>query len=288
VKPPPFIYRAPTSLAEALSLLREHGEDGKVLAGGQSLVPMLNFRLLRPSVLIDINRVPELTGIGATGFGLRIGALTRHRETAGSALIAAGFPVLTEAMTHVAHLTVRNRGTFGGSLAHADPAAELPLIAILLGAHMTLARAEGSRRLPADKFFVSALTTALQPDELLVAVDLPALPPRTGWGFAEFARRHGDYALAAVGVTLRVQEGVARDVRIAATGVGDTPLRLAAAEQELDGQHPSDGALDRAVAALRAAIEPNGDLNASAAYRRHLAGVLARRAVTAAWERAAA
>lgn len=288
MKPYPFSYRVPRSRTEALDLLRAHGADAKVLAGGQSLMPMMNFRLLRPAVLVDINRVPDLSGVEELPGGLRIGATTRHVELETSAVVRRRFPVISHAMTHIAHLAIRNRGTIGGSLSHADPAAELPMLMRLLDARLTIVSASGSRTLDAERFFVSALTTALAGDELLTAIDLPFLPGNCGWGFEEFSRRHGDYAVAAVAVTLRAESGGARDVRIALTGVGDVPVRARAAERALDGRAWDEEAKRAVVASVRENISPNADLNGSADYRRYLAGVLTGRAVASAWRRATA
>jgi CO/xanthine dehydrogenase FAD-binding subunit len=258
--------------------------EAKILAGGQSLVPMMNFRLVAPKILLDINRIAGIDQISATPGGLTFGALVRHRMTATDPLVMAQFPVLAQAVTYVAHHTIRNRGTFVGSLCHADPAGEMPMIALLLNAEIELASVRGKRRMSARDFFVGPLLTALEPDEMVTAVDLPTIPPDAGWGFEEFARRHGDYALAAVAVTMSCQAGRARDVRIALTGVGDTPIRIPEAEAVLEGNDL--GRLAAVIDAIRGSIEPNTDLHASSDYRRHLAGVLAGRAVRAAWNRA--
>ena len=286
MKPPPFSYVAPTTKRAALEALAAGGEDAKVLAGGQSLMPMMNFRLVRPSVLVDINRVAGLSGIVAEATGLTVGALTRHAETASSPLLAQHFPMLTEAMTHIAHFTVRNRGTFGGSIAHADPAGELPMMALLLEAAVIAESTSATRTIEIGGFFRSALTTQLEAGELLTSVRLPFLADGTGWGFEEFARRHGDYALACVAILLRRRGKDAVGVRIAAMGVGDTPVRLTRAEAALEDKPFNVEAVDAMVAALRDSISPNADLNGSSDYRRHLAGNLARRAAFAAWERA--
>src|SRR5215831_110713 len=198
MKPAAFDYVAAETLDEAVSVLARAGGDGKILAGGQSLVPMLNFRLVRPSILIDINRIRDLGYVDATGDVVRIGALTRHHALETSPVIKAHLPIMTAAMQHVAHLAVRNRGTIGGSLSHADPAAELPMMAVLLEAELTIASPRGSRIVPAQAFFLGTLTTALAADELLAVVRFPKLPAGSGWGFAEVARRRGDFALAAV------------------------------------------------------------------------------------------
>ncbi|KHK90320.1 FAD binding domain-containing protein [Novosphingobium malaysiense] len=287
MKPAPFAYVAATSVQHAIEALAAAGGDGKIIAGGQSLMPMLNFRLVRPSVLVDINRIPGLDRIEDTGKMLRIGALVRHRLTASDPLIAHHVPVLHEAMNHVAHHTVRNRGTFCGSLCHADPAAEMPMMALLLDAVVEITGPAGTRHLPVREFLVASLTTDLAPDELVTAVEIAKPAPGTGWGFAEFARRHGDYALACVAALVESRDGAACNVRIAAMGIGDTALRLSAAEAALEGSGFSDEEITRAVSALRDEIEPMSDLSGSADYRRHLAGELARNVLGEAWRRAA-
>lgn len=287
MKPAAFRYVAARSIDEAVATLAAEGGDAKLLAGGQSLMPMLNFRLVRPSVLVDLNRIPGASGMSENDGALTIRALTRHAELEMSPLVARRLPVIAEAMRHVAHLAIRNRGTFGGSLSHADPAAELPMLARLLDATIHTASPRGPAAHGAARFFVSALTTSLAPDEIVTHVTVPLLSEGTGWGFEEFARRHGDYALAAVAVTLRSEMGRAADVRIAMMGVGDTPLRADAAERGLAGQTPDADSITAAVDAVRAAVEPNTDLHASSDFRRHLVGVLAQRAIQAAWRRAA-
>lgn len=284
MKPSLFEYRAVGGLDEALQVLGAAGGEAKILAGGQSLLPMMNFRLLTPAILIDINRIAGLDRITERSDRLTIGPLVRHRTMATDACVAARFPIVAHAMSHVAHHTVRNRGTFVGSLCHADPAAEMPMAALLLDAEIEIASSHGRRRVHVRDFFIGPLTTVLEPDEMVIGIELPNLPQGTGWGFEEFARRRGDYALAAAGVTMRRHDGVARDVRIAVMGVGDTPLRLTAAERILEGQNIDQ--LPQAVDAIRDSVEPNSDLHASSAYRRHLVGVLASRAISAAWGRA--
>src|SRR5215469_5257139 len=287
MKPPVFDYIAATSTDMAVKALGEAGGEAKVLAGGQSLMPMLNFRLLRPSILVDINRIPGLGFIEETADSVRIGALTRHFRLETSAVIARYFPVLSCAMTHVAHLAIRNRGTIGGSLSHADPAAELPMMVLLLDAALHIATVSGLRVVAARDFFLDTMTVDLNGTELLTEIVLPKLPPQTGWGFEEVARRHGDFALAAVAATLTVSEGKIAQARIALTGVGPTALRAAAAEELLAGKSLDGDVTAGAVAAVRDAIEPETDLHASSDYRRHLAGVLTGRALAAAWRRAA-
>jgi CO/xanthine dehydrogenase FAD-binding subunit len=288
MKPPAFDYVAATSIDSAVAALAAVGGEAKILAGGQSLVPMLNFRLLRPAVLVDINRIAGLDTIEDTANSVRVGALTRHFALETSPLIARHFPIVCCAMTHVAHLAIRNRGTIGGSLAHADPAAELPMLALLLDAELHIASASGQRMVAARDFFLDALTVDLGSADILTTVVLPKLPPQTGWGFAEVARRHGDFALAAVAATLTVARGAINEARIALTGVGPTALRASEAEALLKGRTLDADLTDRIVDAVRAAIVPETDLHASADYRRHLAGVLAGRALGDAWRRATA
>ncbi len=286
MKPAPFAYAAPKSVEEAAALLAEHGGEARLLAGGQSLVPMLNFRLLEPALLIDINRIAGLDGIAEIAGGLRLGALVRHRALETSPLIARRFPIVAAAMAEVAHLAIRNRGTIGGSFAHADPAAELPLLALLLEAKITAVSVQGRRIIAAADFFTAALTTALAPDEILTEIELPDPPAESGWGFAELARRAGDFALAAVGAIIAEADGVCRTARIAMAGVGPTPLRAPAAEALLQGGTLDTGAIAAAARAAAAAAQPGDDLHASAAYRRHLVEVLTRRALSAAAARA--
>jgi carbon-monoxide dehydrogenase medium subunit len=286
MKPAAFDYVVADSVEAAVAALADAGGDAKILAGGQSLVPMLNFRLLRPSLLVDINRIPGLAFVADDGGAIRVGALTRHHRLETSSLVARGLPVVACAMRHVAHLAVRNRGTIGGSLAHADPAAELPLLALLLDASLVVASPSGRRTVAARDFFLGALTVALAADEMLAEVVLPKPPAGCGWGFAEVARRHGDFALAAVAATLAVAGGAVGQARIAMTGVGETPRRAGEAEALLAGRALDRRALDDAIAAVRAAAEPPTDLHASSDYRRHLVGVLAGRALADAWRRA--
>ena len=287
MKPPPFDYARADSVAEAVSLLAGHGGDAKLLAGGQSLVPMLNFRLVRPSLLVDVNRIPGLSGIEEGSGALRIGALVRHRQLEVSEAVRRRFPVLRAAVRHVAHLAIRNRGTLGGSLAHADPAAELPMMALLLDAKIEASGPAGPRCLEARTFLHSPLATALDDAEMLTRVELPFLPPGTGWGFEEVARRNGDFALAAVAATLTLAAGgKVAEARLAVMGAHDTPLRIDGAEALLAGGPLCGEAVDAAAKAARDAVEPSGDLHASADLRRHLVGVLARRALESAGRRA--
>ena len=286
MKPPVFDYIAATSVEGAVAALAGAGGEAKILAGGQSLVPMLNFRLLRPALLVDINRIAGLAYIEEAADHIRVGALTRHYQLETSGFIARHLPVVACAMTHVAHLAIRNRGTIGGSLSHADPAAELPMLALLLDAEFHIASPAGKRVAAARDFFLDALTVALDTAEMLTEIVLPKLPPQTGWGFEEVARRHGDFALAAAAATLTVADGAIRQARIALTGVGPTALRAAEAEAMLTGHAPDGALVDRVIDAVRSVISPETDLHASSDYRRHLAGVLTGRVLTAAWRRA--
>jgi len=286
MKPAAFDYVLADSIEMVVRSLADSGGDAKIIAGGQSLVPMLNFRLLRPSILVDINRIPGLAFIEEGDRAIRIGALTRHHQLETSPVIAKHLPVLSAAMTHVAHLAIRNRGTIGGSLSHADPAAELPMMARLLDAELQVASRSGRRTIKARDFFLDALTVDLGDDDILTEIVLPKLPPNTGWGFEEVSRRSGDFALAAVAVTLAVSGGAIAEARIALTGIGATAKRAAEAESLLVGLPLDPKVLEQVIGAVRGNVEPNTDLHASADYRRHLAGVLAGRAVTAAWRRA--
>lgn len=288
MKPASFDYIAADSVEGAVAALAAAGADAKIIAGGQSLVPMLNFRLLRPSALIDINRVAGLSFITETENDIRVGALTRHHQLEISPIIVRHLPILSCAMTHVAHLAIRNRGTIGGSLSHGDPAAELPMLALLLNAELHIASAAGRRTVAARDFFLDALTVDLAAGDIVTEIALPKLPPKTGWGFEEVARRHGDFALAAAAVTLTVSGGTIAEARIALTGVGPTALRATEAEALLLGHALEKHLTGRTVEAVRAAIDPDTDLHASADYRRHLTGVLAGRALAAAWRRSAA
>jgi carbon-monoxide dehydrogenase medium subunit len=283
MKPAAFDYVRPDGLDAALAALARHGGDAKLLAGGQSLMPLLNFRMLRPSCLIDLNRLRALDHVSDDAGGLRIGALTRHHTIETSDLVAARFPMLAEAMRHVAHLAIRNRGTLGGSLCHADPAAELPMMALLLDAEIEARSASGARRIAAQDFFTGPLTTSLAETEIVTEIRLPALPPRTGWGFEEFSQRAGDFAFAAAGATMTVRAGRITGARLALMGVDATPVRLRDVEARLEGEAFSAALVTDAAARARVAVQPNTDLRASADYRRHLVAALTERVLTRAW-----
>ena len=282
MKPPPFRYADPASLEEALALLARHGADARVLAGGQSLMPLLNFRLARPAHVIDVNRLDALAAIApAADGGLRLGALARQRALERSGLVRERCPLLAQALPLVGHPQIRARGTLGGSLAHADPAAELPAVMVALEARLTLRRAGGERIVAAGDFFVGLLTTALGPDELLAEIALPPWPARTGSSVREVARRHGDFALGGVAATLTLDaRGRVDRARLVGFGVGPGPVRLLDAERVLAGNAPTPAVVAEAGRLASAAVDPGDDIHASAAYRRRLAGVLTTRALT--------
>ena len=287
MKPAKFDYVRPETLDEALEILARHGGDAKIIAGGQSLMPMINFRLVKPAVLVDINHIPDFDRIEDRGDRMRLGALVRHRMVASNPAIRRKIPVLHDAMRHVAHMTVRNRGTFCGSVCHADPAAEMPIIVQMLDGEIEIASASRRRMLPAAEFLVGSLVNALDLDEMVTGITIGTSAPDAGWGFQEFSRRHGDFALAAVAVTLRTgPDGAIHDARVGVTGVAETALRLHALEALLDGRQPDAALFDEVTALLNDTLTPNTDIHASADYRRNLAGVLAGRAIRAAHARA--
>jgi CO/xanthine dehydrogenase FAD-binding subunit len=289
MKPAPFSYHAPASLEEALALLSNYGYDAKILAGGQSLIPAMNFRLAQPGVLIDLNRIHALSFIKVDEKkNLRLGAMTRQREIETHSLIKDCSPLLRETMPHIAHVQIRNRGTIGGSLAHADPAAELPAVMLALEAEFCLQSQNGTRWVSAKDFFVGMFATALAPEELLVEIKIPALHAHSGWAFEEVARRHGDYALVGVAaVVLLDQNGVCQEARIALLSVGDAPVRATQAGQFLHDRKLTKQTLaDAAEIAANQDIDPGNDIHASAEFRRHLARVLTERALRRAVVRA--
>lgn len=286
MKPAKFDYVAPSSLDEAIAALVAAEGDGKVMAGGQSLMPLLNFRMSRPSVIVDITRIPDLSYIRDKGSMIAIGSLTRHVELETSDLIALKLPVMSAAMRYVAHVAIRNRGTIGGSISHADPAAELPMLAIFYGASIKIAGANGPRTVPAEEFFIAALTNSLEPDEIVEEIEFPVLVS-SGWGFEEVARRFGDFALACIAVSIECRNGAIVSARVAAMGIDDTPRRLVAAENALIGGRRGADAAGRFVETVRGEVSPPSDQHASSDYRRSLVGSLAERALADAWARAA-
>jgi carbon-monoxide dehydrogenase medium subunit len=295
MKPAGFEYHAPASLDEALALLERYGPDAKPLAGGQSLVPAMNFRLAQPAILIDLNRIESLAGIDLTpDGGLRIGAMTRQRAVERSPEVAARVPLLAETMPWVAHAPIRNRGTIGGNLAHADPASELPAVMVALGARLRLQSAHGERWIDAADFFLGLFTTALEAGELVTAIDLPPAAPRSGSAFLEVARRHGDYALAGVACSVTLDPERSCDTaRAVLLGVSEGPVSVdtsaivgTGAGTETETGTGTEAILDIAERVGRD-LDPPGDIHASPAYRRHLASVLIRRGLTLALARAA-
>jgi carbon-monoxide dehydrogenase medium subunit len=286
MKPAPFEYHAPETVAEAVALLERHGGEARLLAGGQSLVPMMNFRLAAPAAIVDLNRIGALAYVAEDADAVRIGAMTRQRTVEFSPVVAAKLPLLRDAVQLVGHLPTRSRGTVGGSLAHADPSAEIPMVLLALDGDVLVRGARGERRIAAADLFRDALTTSLAPDEILLEARFPAMRPGAGWAVEEFSRRHGDFALAAIAVVL-VRDG-ARCVaaRIAAAGVAAHPLRLDAAEQILLARGLDAGAIEEAAAQAADGVEPLSDQAASGAFRLHLAQVLTARALARAVERA--
>jgi aerobic carbon-monoxide dehydrogenase medium subunit len=289
MKPAPFDYFAPDSLEEALYLIAQHGYDAKLLAGGQSLIPAMNFRLIQPAVLVDLNRLPALATIEPTsGGGLRLGAMTRQRTVERSSLVAERTPLLAEAMPQIAHPQIRNRGTIGGSLVHADPAAELPVVAVALNGRFQVRGPEGTRWIDAADFFQGMFAVALAAEEMLLAVEFPAWPAGTGWSFMEVARRHGDYALVGLAATVALDEnGRCQQARLVYLNVGDGPVDARRAAGLLTGAAITPETIEAAAeTAVNQEIDPVGNIHASADYQRHLARVLTRRALTAALTRA--
>jgi len=280
MKPAPFDYFAPRTVDHAFDLLAKHGEDGKVLAGGQSLVPAMNFRLARPALLIDINRIGNLDYVREENGELRIGALARHAQFEAPLARGALAGFLPRVARHIAHVPIRSRGTFCGSLAHADPASEWCLVAATLDAELVLANRRGVRSLRPSEYFVGALTTAIEPDELLTEVRLPALD--AGWrgGFAEFSRRAGDYALAMCAAFLRIDDGRVAEARVGVGGAADRPSRIAAAEELLVGSDCGAKLRREAGEIAAAAIEPLADIQASGEYRRQLVRAMVERALS--------
>jgi carbon-monoxide dehydrogenase medium subunit len=277
MKAPRFAYARPASVAEALALLAEHKGDARVLAGGQSLVPMMNFRVAAPKVLVDINRIAALSGIKVTKNHVRIGALVRQVELERSADIARHLPLIAAAMPHVAHPAIRNRGTFGGSCALADPAAELPACAIALGAIFVVAGKKGERRIAAEDFFKGLYATALKAGELLVAAEFPLPKPAYASAFGELARRHGDYAMVGVAVHGSAQGGKFSDMHIVFFGVADRPQRAMQLERALDSRPAAAKTIEGGLGELDADLSPRADFHGTAATKRHLAKVLAGR-----------
>ena len=279
MKPPKFDYHAPASVDEALALLARYGGDAKILAGGQSLVPLLNFRLSRPAALIDLNRIPALAYIRAENGDVRFGAMTRQRTIEFSPLVFERVPLLTEATRWVGHLPIRSRGTIGGSIAHADPSAEYPAVLRALDGSVVARGPEGERTVAAAELFQSYLTTSLAAEEILVEVRLPAMPAGAGYAFEELARRHGDFALVGIAAVVARDGERCTMARLATSGTGPVPIRLREAEQILERDGLGDAAIEAAGRRASELVEPDADIHASADYRRHLTGVLTTRAI---------
>jgi CO/xanthine dehydrogenase FAD-binding subunit len=287
MKPAPFMYAAPSTLAEAITLLATHGDKAKLLAGGQSLVPMMNFRLARPEYVIDLNRVAGLDGITEQDGVLIIGAMTRQRTLERSEVIRQHYALLLEATQLIGHTAIRNRGTVGGSIAHADPAAELPAVLLAYGGSVTAQGPNGVRQIPATDLFLTYFTTTLAADEILTQVRFPRWPQGTGWCFLEESRRHGDFAMVGIAVLLTL-DSVQHCTRaaVALIGVGGVPYQVTEAADILVGHVPDAARIAAIAQAASTGVEPESDIHASAAFRRHLSGVLTRRALHKAVERA--
>lgn len=282
MKLPPFEYACPTSVAEAVALLAGHDGDAKPLAGGQSLVPMLAFRVASPSLLVDLRKLEELRQIKIAQDGVALGAMVRWRDILEDVRLAKAHPLLVAAVEHVAHYQIRNRGTVGGSMAHADPAAEMPGIAVTCDAQIGVVGKAGSRVIAAGDFFQGPLMTALGADEIITEIRLPAWPGKRRFGFQEFARRRGDFAMAAAAVFYDDDSGTARNAHVGVIGVGDRPMRLPSVEAILNGQKINEALIAKAEAAASAAVDPRDDIHASGAYRKALVGVMVERALKAA------
>ena len=283
MKLPPLEYACPATLAEAVALLAAHGGEARAIAGGQSLMPMLAFRVVAPALLVDLRKLPELREIKIAADGVRLGAMVRWRDIEDDARLATAHPLLKAAVEHVAHYQIRNRGTVGGSVAHADPAAEMPGIAVTCDAEIAVTGSKGSRTIRADDFFLGALTTALEHDEIITEIKLPAWPAKRRWGFREFARRRGDFAMAAAALFYdQDASGKAVNAHVGVIGLGDRPRRLPEVEAVLNGHSVDEALMERAAEVTSATVEAQEDIHASAAYRRSLAGTMVERALRSA------
>jgi carbon-monoxide dehydrogenase medium subunit len=282
MKLPPFEYACPTTLSDAVALLASHDGEAKPLAGGQSLVPMLAFRVASPSLLVDLRKLAELRQIKIADEGVALGAMVRWRDILDDARLRKAHPLLVAAVEHVAHYQIRNRGTVGGSIAHADPAAEMPGIVVTCEAKIAVVGKAGARVIDATNFFQGPLMTALKPDEIITEIRLPAWPAKRRFGFQEFARRRGDFALAAAMLFYDEDGGKALNAHVGAIGVADRPLRLPAVEQVLNGNKINEAIIAKAEAAASASVEPADDIHAGGAYRKALIGVMVERALKSA------
>lgn len=286
MKPASFKYVTPTTTAEAVEILTQYGPDAKVIAGGQSLMPLLNMRLTRPAVLVDLNRIAELNYLRASGDGIAVGAITRQRRLEDTPLVAERVPLLKGVAAWISHPQIRNRGTVVGSIAHADPSAELPATALALDAEVTAAGPNGTRTLSVDELYLGYLATALEPEELLTEVRFPAPPVGAGWSVQEVSRRHGDFALVGVIALLTLEQERINEARLTYFGLGGRAMRFAEIEGPLAGAAPSAALFAEAARRASAVVEANGDIHASADYRRSVAGVLTCRALQEALDRA--
>ena len=286
MKPAVFEYHRPRQIEDALSLLAKFGQEGKILAGGQSLMPLMNFRLAQPAHLVDINFIDGLDYIKSENGNLKIGCLARQSRLLNEPLVRQRCPLLVEALAQVGYEQTRNRGTLCGSLAHADPAAELPAVLLVLDGVITVRNATASRHIAARDFFLSYLTTALSSDEMIVEASVPEMPPRAGASFVEFARKFGDFAIVGVAALLALEKDRISDARMALIGVGDKPWRDRKLEEKLVGEIGSAALFDKIGSDVAARIEPGSDIHASESYRRSLARVLTRRVLAGAWHRA--
>jgi carbon-monoxide dehydrogenase medium subunit len=282
MKLPPFEYACPTTLSDAVALLASHDGEAKPLAGGQSLVPMLAFRVASPSLLVDLRKLAELRQIKIADDGVTLGAMVRWRDILDDARLRKAHPLLVAAVEHVAHYQIRNRGTVGGSIAHADPAAEMPGIVVTCEAKIAVVGKAGARVIDAANFFQGPLMTALKPDEIITEIRLPAWPAKRRFGFQEFARRRGDFALAAALLFYDEEDGKARNAHVGAIGVADRPLRLPSVERVLNGNTIDEAIIVKAEAAASASVEPADDIHAGGAYRKALVGVMVERALKSA------
>jgi aerobic carbon-monoxide dehydrogenase medium subunit len=285
MKPPPFEYLRPADLDGVLAALAQDSGETKILAGGQSLVPMMNLRVVAPKRLVDINRVPGLDRIEVDGDHLMIGAMARHTDVMTSPVVSRHAPLVIAAYRHVAHRPIRNRGTIGGNLAHADPASELPAVMLALDAEMALRSRNGERQVLAERFFLSTFETAARPDELLTAIRIPLGAGRRRWGFEEMSQRQGDFALVAVAATFDVDGGRCANPRLGYAGIADHAVRIGAAEAALNGQSPHEALFEQVAARAADAVDPPDDVHADAVYRRDLVRTLTRRALSAAARR---
>ncbi len=288
MKPAPFEYFFAKDIKGALGFLKEHGESAKILAGGQSLTPLMNMRLARPEYIVDINGVPGLSGIQEAGGALKIGSMTRYRELETSHLIRSKCPILAETIRHIGHVQIRTRGTIGGSTAHADPAAEIPGIITLLDGKIRSEKLDGERVLSAEEFFLSYLTTSLDPTEMIMEIELPFMPPKMGWSFMEQSLRQGDFALAGAGVTVELKDDheTCMCARIVFIGVDAKPVRGTLIEEYLLGRPMNDLAIEEAGELVEKIIDPESDIHAGVEYRLNLSKVILKRALVDAKERA--